>query len=238
MKTSPATTVLATLKDERNVWIFDLDNTLYPAHCDLFTQIEQKMGVYVQKALDLPPDEAKKIQKDYFHTYGTTLNGLMTVNGIDPHDYLAFVHDIDRTVVRPSPELDQALAGLPGRKLVYTNASRNHAEQTLDRLGLSRHFEDIFDITDSAFVPKPDMQSYERMMKKLSVDPKRSVFFEDTARNLAPAHDLGMVTVWIATDLSWATAGARQSSPSGLADHIHFSTDDLSTWLKELHLSK
>ena len=228
------TTPLTALMAERHVWIFDLDNTLYPAQCNLFAQIEEKMGFYVQRALGVPLVEAKKIQKDYFRRYGTTLNGLMQVNGIDPYDYLRFVHDIDRTGLRPCPRLDAVLDRLAGQKIIYTNGARDHAEKTLDCLGLSRHFSDIFDIADADFIPKPKPENYHRMIEKLGVDPKKSVFFEDTAQNLAPAHQLGMATVWIENDLDWAAAGARVETTDALCDHIHFSTRDLTLWLEQL----
>ena len=41
-------------------WIFDLDNVLYPAECDLFALIDIKMGEYIAKELDCDLEEARK----------------------------------------------------------------------------------------------------------------------------------------------------------------------------------
>jgi putative hydrolase of the HAD superfamily len=213
--------------DDETVLIFDLDNTLYPAACNLFSQVSDLIGQYVRDALKLEADEAYRVQKDYFHRYGTTLRGLMTEHDIDPADYLAKVHDIDVSVVSPAPDLASALDDLPGRKLIFTNASRGHAERVMDRLGIIDRFETIFDIVDANYVPKPEQAPYDLLLARDKVDPTRSVYFEDMAKNLLPAKDMGMTTVWVHTDLEWAQNG--RDDP-----RIDHETNDLVGFLRNL----
>jgi putative hydrolase of the HAD superfamily len=207
------------------LWLFDLDNTLYPAGCDLFGLIERRMGAFIAETFGLTPEAARERQKRYFQRYGTTLRGLMVEHGIDPHRYLAFVHDIDLSSLSADPRLERALAGVPGRKLIFTNASRHHARRVLARLGLERHFEAIHDIIDAGFRPKPDPAAYAELPGRYGFDPARACMVEDMARNLPPAAALGMTTVWVRTGIDWSAPGP--------GDHqsIHHITDDLAEWL-------
>lgn len=213
--------------DHVDTWIFDLDNTLYPASCRLFDQVERLIGAYVAQHLRLDAEEAHKLQKLYFQEYGTTMSGLMLHHGVDPHHYLEFVHAIDVSPVLPSPALAGALARLPGRKLIYTNGSVAHAERVMDRLGVREHFSDIFDIVAGNFEPKPKAQSYRALIDRHSIEPTRSALFEDLPQNLEPAAALGMVTILVRTDSPWAQAG--RAGP-----HIDHVTDDLAGWLVEI----
>lgn len=213
--------------DQDSVLIFDLDNTLYPAACDLFSQVSDLIGKYVRETLKLEPDAAYRVQKDYFHRYGTTLRGLMTEHDVDPADYLAKVHDIDLSVVDPAPDLASALEDLPGRKLIFTNASRGHAERVMGRLGIADRFETIFDIVDADYIPKPQQQPYDRLLARDGIDPTRAVYFEDMAKNLLPAKDMGMTTVWVHTDLEWAQNG--RDDP-----RIDHETNDIVGFLRNL----
>ncbi|MCC9621522.1 pyrimidine 5'-nucleotidase [Thalassospira sp. MA62] len=221
-----APNVLPKLNDDSTL-IFDLDNTLYPAACDLFSQVSDLIGKYVADTLKLAPDDAYRVQKDYFRRYGTTLRGLMTEHDIDPADYLNKVHDIDVSVVAPAPDLADALDALPGRKLIFTNASRGHAERVMDRLGIADRFETIFDIVDADYIPKPQQQPYDRLLARDGVDPNQSVYFEDMAKNLLPAKDMGMTTVWVHTDLDWARDG-------GDDPRIDHQTDNLVDFLRSM----
>ncbi|MBL4740972.1 MAG: pyrimidine 5'-nucleotidase [Sneathiella sp.] len=210
-----------------NVWIFDLDNTLYPAHCNLFAQIDKKMGEFVSDFLQVEHAEAKAIQKQYFHEFGTTLNGLMSRHDLKPDDFLHFVHDIDVSNLERADKLSAALDQLEGRKIIFTNGSEAHASNVSRQLGIDHHFDDIFDIKKSNFVPKPEMAVYEQLIEELDINPKKSVLFEDMAKNLKPAHDLGMTTVWIPNDEHW-------SHETSDGDHIHHIAEDLSEWLHAL----
>jgi|APTNR8051073442_1049403.scaffolds.fasta_scaffold16678_1 putative hydrolase of the HAD superfamily len=217
---------MARLRDAET-WIFDLDNTLYPAAIDLFGQIDERMRAFIAEFLGLDLDAAYALQKQYFHHYGTSMRGLMDRHGMDPAAFLAHVHDIDVSVLDPSPLLDEALTALPGRKLVFTNASVAHAERVLNRLGVTHHFADIFDIVAAEYRPKPEPHIYRQLIDLHQVDPHRSVMVEDMARNLAPAAALGMTTVWVRTGSDWGAHGAD-------AGHVHHVVDDLPAWLAEV----
>ena len=217
---------LAALR-QAETWVFDLDNTLYPATTNLFGQIDLRMRDFIAVALNLELEEARVLQKTYFHNYGTTLRGLMEHHAVDAHAFLDYVHAIDIDALTPSPALDTALARLSGRKLIFTNASTAHAERVMRRLGVERHFDAVFDIADSGFQPKPDPVVYARLVERHRIDPRSSVMVEDIARNLEPAAALGMTTVWVRTDSQWGREGND-------GDHVHHVVDDLAAWLGAL----
>lgn len=212
-----------------DTWIFDLDNTLYPESCSLFDQVDRRMGLYVERLLGLDRVSARTLQKQYFREHGTTLRGLMTVHDVDPQDYLEFVHEIDVSGITPNTELDQALKRLPGRKVIFTNASVPHAQNVMDRLGITSHFSDIYDIVRADYLPKPARATYEDFTSSLKVDPARAIFFEDTARNLEPAAAMGMTTVWLETYSNGSAQGAEN-------DYVHHRIDDLVGWLMSASL--
>ena len=207
-----------------DTWIFDLDNTLYPSRCNLFAQVDRRMGQFISETLGLDPDAARARQKRYFREYGTTLSGLMQADGIEPQDFLDYVHDIDLSPVDPDPILRQALADLHGRKLVYTNGSVPHAERVLARLGIGEAFEAIIDIVAAGYIPKPDPVPYARLVAEHDIKPHATAMVEDIARNLVPARALGMTTVWLRGDYDWA-------APPPDADYVDHVIDDLPAWL-------
>ena len=207
-------------------WVFDLDNTLYASTTNLFHQIDVRMTAYIAKLLGLASEDAFTLQKKYYRTYGTSLRGLVLNHGIDPDAFIDYVHDIDHSVLDPDPELAAALAVLPGRKVIYTNGSEYHAAQVLARLGVAEHFAAIFDIRGGAYIPKPDPAPYAEMVKAMGIAPTRAAMFEDSFKNLKPAADLGMVTVWV----------RRMEHVPGAHDdvsHCRFVTDDMVGWLEE-----
>jgi putative hydrolase of the HAD superfamily len=218
-----------------SAWIFDLDNTLYPSSCDLFGQISDRMTVYVQKLLGLPADEARRIQKAYYHDHGTTLNGLMKLNDVDAEDYLDFVHDIDLSALTPDLSLRDALGKLPGRKFVFTNGCVNHAGRVLDRLGLVSEFEDVWDIRTIGFEPKPAAAAYRTVLSRAGSDGRDAAMFEDIARNLVEAKALGMTTVWLKNGSEWSSQGP--SHPVAQSHHIDYETDDLAAFLQSIRVS-
>lgn len=206
-------------------WIFDLDNTLYPARSNLFAQVDVRMGEFIHRLFDVEIAEARRIQKSLFRDHGTTLRGLMTVHGIEPAAFLDYVHDIDVSVVDPSPTLDRALADLPGRKFVFTNGSLAHAERVLARLGVApERFHGIFDIVAADYRPKPDPEPYAAIIRRFAIRPDRAAMVEDMARNLKPAREQGMTTVWVRTEADWARAEAAHD----FIDHV---VDDCADWL-------
>lgn len=209
-------------------WIFDLDNVLYPAECDLFALIDVKMGEYISKELDCDYAEARKVQKAFFHDHGTTLAGLMHHHGTDPRDFLDYVHDIDMSRLSPAPLVREAIVKLPGEKLVFTNADRPYANRVLEKRGLAGLFDQMHDILDTNLIPKPQPAAYQSMIAATGVDPKRSLFVEDMARNLTPAKDQGMTTVWINTGAEWA---GREHDPAAIDIEI----PDLESWVTGLH---
>jgi len=206
-------------------WVFDLDNTLYPASCNLFAQIDRRMTAFISGFLEVDETEARRIQKHYYREYGTTMRGLMTEHGMDPAAFLDFVHDIDHTSVEASVALDRALGALEGPKYVFTNGSERHAAAVLERRGIARHFDAVFDIAAAEFLPKPDPSVYRRMARAHGIEPKRAALFDDIARNLAPAAALGMTTVWVRHETDFG--GRERDGPEGV-DHV---TDDLEGWL-------
>lgn len=207
-----------------DTWIFDLDNTLYPASCRLFDQVQRRMTEFICDRLALSPEAAAELRRTYFREHGTTLRGLMTVNRIDPHEFLAFVHDIDLAGVPPDPALAAALQTLGGRKIVHTNGSARHAERLLDHLGLSASFSGIVDIVTADFDPKPALAGYRLLLRRHAVAAPTALMIEDIARNLAPAAELGMTTAWLRNGIGWAAAEAD-------GDFIHHIVDDLAGFL-------
>jgi len=219
----------------KSTWIFDLDNTLYPAQCNLFAQIDVLMGSFVAEFLNIDRIEARKIQKTYYREYGTTLNGLMTRHNLDPHLFLDYVHDIDLAPISHDPVLNDALGRLPGRKLIFTNGSVKHAENVAGKLGVLHHFDDIFDIVAADFVPKPARPTYEKFLSRAGIDPQTSAMFEDLARNLEVPHDLGMKTVLVCAPPEFKDD--KMDMYNGIdkdAEHVHHVTEHLSDFLNAI----
>jgi putative hydrolase of the HAD superfamily len=221
-------------------WIFDLDNTLYPPHADLWPKVDQKITQYIANLLGVDGLTARAIQKYYYQVHGTTLNGLMREHAIDPHAFLDFVHDIDRSSLPPDARLAAAIELLPGRKFIFTNGSRRHAEATIEQLGIAGLFEDVFDIVESEFVPKPARQPYERFLARHAIAPVRAVMFEDIPRNLEIPAELGMRTVLVVPDArgdhkdDWERLMSDGPGPAGI--RFDAVTPDLPEFLTELVL--
>ena len=212
-------------------WIFDLDNTLYSGETKVFEQVDKKMSKYISDKLNVSIVEAKEIQKKYFYKYNTTLNGMLKNHKIDANEFLEFVHDIDIDFLKKDLILSEELRKLEGKKIIFTNGSRKHALNVIRKIGIDQYFDDIFDIVDSNFVPKPSMEPYKKLVEKHKIDPNLCVLIEDIARNLKPAYEMGMKTVWIENDEPWA----KKFSDS---DFINFKTNNLSEFLKKINLLK
>lgn len=212
-----------------DTWVFDLDNTLYSGVHGLFEQIDRRMRGYLARFLDVNEDEAYRVQKSYFREYGTTLRGMMINHDMDPTPYLEHVHDIDISAIPPAPELDAALRRLDGRKIIFTNSDMAHVERTLNRLGITDHFDGVFDIVEADYIPKPEPEIYDKLIRRFAIDPTSAVMVEDIARNLAPARARGMTTVWVRPITECEIC---KEAPEG--DHVDIETDNLVKWLESL----
>ena len=216
---------------QTETWVFDLDNTLYPASCGLMAEVSSRMTRFVADTLKLEPDAALIEQKRMFREHGTTLRGLMNYHDVDPVHFMDYVHAVDYSVVGPMPRLNAALDQLPGRKVVFTNASTANAETVLGNLGIADHFTGIFDVAAADYVPKPNPKPYETLARQHAFDPAHAVMLEDIGPNLRPAAQMGMTTVWVRynpeNDPYWAV-------PEEDSDYIHHETDDLITWLESV----
>ena len=208
-------------------WIFDLDNCLYPASTGLFALIDERMGAYIQRLLDCGPEEARRIQKHHFHTHGTTLAGLMKEHGVDPHDFLRDVHDIDLERVQCDERLERLLPRLPGRRFVFTNGDAPYARRVLERIGVERHFDDLHDIHASSYHPKPDPHGYALLCDRFGIDPERALLADDMVQNLVPAKALGMTTVWVDN-------GSERGDHDYEAHAVDYRVSDVGEWLESI----
>ncbi len=212
-------------------WIFDLDNTLYSGKTKVFEQVDKKMSKYISDKLNISINEAKKIQKNYFHKYNTTLNGMIKNHKINPEEFLESVHDINIDFLQKDLELAKEMEKLEGKKIIFTNGSRKHAINVTKRIGIDQYFDDIFDIVDSDFIPKPAIEPYKKLVEKHKIDPNLCALVEDIARNLKPAYEMGMKTIWIENDEPWA----KEFSDSNF---INYKTNNLSEFIKKINLVK
>ena len=208
-------------------WIFDLDNTLYPASADLFALIDVRMAEYIADLLGCESGEARRVQKRYFIDHGTTLAGLMRHHGVDPHHFLNYVHDIELERIGTDADLIARIEALPGRKIIFTNGDTPYAQRVLRRLGLENCFEAIHDIHAVAYRPKPEAHGYELLRDAYGIDLARAAFFEDMARNLKPAKMLGMTTVWL-------NNGSEGGHFDAHPDFIDFEISDLAEFLTHI----
>ncbi len=209
-------------------WLFDLDNTLYSGETKVFDQVDKKMSKFISEKLKVSIEEAKKIQKNYFHEYNTTLNGMIKNHEIDAQEFLEFVHDVDLDFLKKDEILEKEIKRLDGKKIIFTNGSKAHAANVTKRIGIDKLFDGVFDIVESNFIPKPSIEPYKKIIEKYKIEPQYCIFIEDIARNLKPAHELGMKTVWIKNNEPWA---AKFSD----SNFINYKTDNLANFLKEIN---
>ncbi len=202
-----------------STWVFDLDNTLYPRSARLFDQIEAKMEAFICNFLTISVQEAKSLRSTYWSQYGTTLRGLMEVNGMEPEPFMKDVHDIDLSHLLIDDGLAKAITGLPGRKIVYTNGSRRHAERVLDARGLADCFDALYGVEHADYVPKPRAEAFQKIISKDGFDPQKAAMFEDEERNLEVPHSLGMGTILV---------GETRTAP-----YTQFETHDLTDFLSQ-----
>jgi putative hydrolase of the HAD superfamily len=215
-------------------WVFDLDNTLYPHHVNLWQQVDERIRDYIARFLGIPPEQAFRVQKDYYKRYGTSMRGLMIEHGMAPDAFLDYVHQIDHSPLQANAALARAIEKLRGRKLILTNGTRHHAQAVLERLELTHHFDDVFDIVAAALEPKPSPQTYARFLEAHAVDPARAAMFEDLARNLAVPHQLGMTTVLVVPEKTREVVREDWELEGRDAPHVDHVTDDLAGFLEQV----
>ena len=218
------------MKELKNIkyWLFDLDNTLYSGATKVFDQVDKRMSEFISTKLNISKEEAKKIQKNYFIEYNTTLNGMIKNHKINAIEFLDYVHDIDLSFLKQDKALEKQIEKIKGKKIIFTNGSRSHAENVTKRLGIERLFDDIFDIVSADFIPKPSLVTYKKLIEKYKIEPQYCIFIEDIARNLKPAHELGMKTVWIKNNEPWAAKYSNEN-------FINYRTGNLTSFLKEIN---
>lgn len=178
--------------------LFDLDNTLYSPQRELFSLIDCRINRYMREVVGIPAEEVDGLRRRYWADYGVTLQGLIRHHGVDPEDYLEYVHDVDvNSRLQPDSALRSALQSLPQRRLVFTNGSRGHAQRVLSSLGLEDVFEEIFDIRVASYLPKPFPEPYRKVLAHIGVSPERCLMVEDSVENLRTAKELGMGTILV-----------------------------------------
>ena len=221
------------MKNLKNIefFIFDLDNTLYSGQTKVFEMIDKRMSAYISKKLNVDLIKAKEIQKKYFYELGTTLSGLMKHNNIDPYEFLNFVHDIDISWLSKDLLLREELIKIKEKKYIFTNGSHSHANNITKQLGIEDLFDGIFDITDADFIPKPSIEPYKKIIKKFNLDPKKTILIEDIAHNLKQAKSLGMKTVWLENNESFASKDKDRP-------YIDYKIKNLSSFLQEINILK
>ncbi len=205
-------------------WLFDLDNTLYPATSTVYVEVEARMNDFIMAELKLDLASAIALRKKFFEAHGTTLRGLMNEYDMKPAPFLDYVHELDLSALEANAALDHAIGALPGRKIIFTNSTRRHAERVLARLGLTRHFSDIHDIEGCEYLPKPDPSGYRALLARHGIDARATAMIDDMAKNLKPAHELGMTTIWL-------TGGPHMAEGDADAAHVDHVTGDLAAFL-------
>jgi putative hydrolase of the HAD superfamily len=214
-------------------WIFDLDNTIYPATSGIQHQVDERMPHYIMRQFGLDYTAARKIQKDFYYRYGTTLSGLVQEHKIDPWHYWDYIFDIDYAALKHDLALREVLAMLPGRKFIFTNSPHTHAQKVLDNLGIAGLFAGVFDLTAADLISKPDPAPYAKMLAQFSINPHAALFIDDVARNLVPAHQLGVTTVYLARPIH-AADDAMHGVDSEISPYVDYQTDDMLGFLQQI----
>ena len=214
---------------EIKYWIFDLDNTLYSGQTKVFSEVDKKMSLFISKKFNVDLIEAKKIQKEYFYEYGTTLSGLMKKKNVDPNEFLEFVHDIDISWLPKDKLLREELIKIKEKKYIFSNGSHDHIKNVTNQLGIDDLFDGAFDITDANFVPKPHLDPYTKLIEKFKLEPKQSILIEDIAHNLEQAKKLGMKTCWLENDEAFAKKDADKP-------YIDYKINNLPSFLQKINI--
>ena len=214
---------------EIRYWIFDLDNTLYSGQTKVFSEVDKKMSSFISEKFNVDLIEAKKIQKEYFYEYGTTLSGLMKKKNVDPNEFLEFVHNIDISWLPKDKFLREELIKIKEKKYIFSNGSHAHIENVTNQLGINGLFNGAFDITDGDFIPKPHLEPYKKLIDKFELDPEQSILIEDIAHNLEQAKNLGMKTCWLKNDEAFAKKDANKP-------YIDYKINNLPSFLQKINI--
>ena len=210
-------------------WVFDLDDTLYPSTCDVFFKMEKRICEYMCNHIpNIDYEKARELQREYYSKYGVTIRGLMIHHNIDPDDFLEYAHDIDLSILPQNSRLNEVLHKIPGKKYIFTNGIKSHAERVLNRVGIRDNFEGIFSIREAHFVPKPSIDIYKKMLAAFGLDAHTSAMFDDAQKNLRPAHELGMTTVWVKGTID------HFSKVEENPEFIDYTTTDITSWLGDV----
>ena len=212
-------------------WIFDLDNTLYSGQTKVFSEVDKKMSSFISEKFNVDLIEAKRIQKEYFYEYGTTLSGLMKKKNIDPNEFLEFVHDIDISWLPKDKLLREELIKIKEKKYIFSNGSHAHIRNVTNQLGIDGLFDGAFDITDANFLPKPRIEPYKKLIQKFKLDPNKSILIEDIAHNLEQAKNLGMKTCWLENEETFAKKDSDKP-------YIDYKIKSLPSFLQEINILK
>ena len=218
------------LRNIKNI-LFDCDGVLYQDLEAVFGQVSKKMTEYISKKLNLDLKVAKELQRSYFHKYDTSLNGLMIHHDIPPKEFLDYVHDIDLSFLEKDKTLRNELESTNLRKFVFTNGSKEHVKNITTSLGIDDQFENVFDIVDAKYTPKPAAKAFDLMLEKFKIDPKETLYIEDIAKNLSIGKERGTTTAWLINDEYW---GKKESDK----EFIDYKIENLSLFLKEIRLLK
>ena len=221
---------MTNLKKIKNI-LFDCDGVLYQDLEAVFGQVSKRMTEYISKKLNLDLKVAKELQRSYFHKYDTSLNGLMIHHNIPPREFLNYVHDIDLTFLEEDKTLRKELESINLRKFVFTNGSKEHVKNITTSLGINDQFENVFDIVDAKFNPKPAAKAFDLMLEKFKIDPNETLYIEDIAKNLSIGKERGAITAWLVNSEYW---GKKDSDK----DYIDYKIENLSLFLKEIRLLK
>ena len=221
------------MKELKNIeyFIFDLDGTCYLQLEEVFGQVSKRMGEFISIKLNIDLKKAKEIQKEYFHKYNTTLNGLILNNKVDAHEFLKYVHDIDISFLKKDKILREELIKLKAKKYIFTNGSHDHILNVTKHLGIEDLFDGMWDIVDSNFKPKPLIEPYNMLIKKFNINPKKAIFIDDIAKNLESAKKIGMKTAWLINNEDWGKKDADKS-------YIDYKIKSLPSFLQEINVLK
>ena len=221
------------MKELKNIeyFIFDLDGTCYLQLEEVFGQVSKRMGEFISIKLNIDLKKAKEIQKEYFHKYNTTLNGLILNNKVDAHEFLKYVHDIDISFLKKDKILREELIKLKAKKYIFTNGSHDHILNVTRHLGIEDLFDGMWDIVDSKFNPKPLIEPYNMLIKKFNINPEKAIFIDDIAKNLESAKKNGMKTAWLINNEDWGKKDADKS-------YIDYRIKSLPSFLQEINVLK